>query len=692
MNGNQPPAIRVRGAYKTYDGRSYVLRGLNMTVSQGTIYGLLGPSGCGKSTLLNAIVGLVGLEAGEISTSMETKSDLGFMPQQMALYERMNTFETLSYYGNIAGMSDEEIKKRSDYLIKFLEIPTAVKDNISLSGGQRRRLSLAAALINNPPVIVLDEPTVGVDPLLRQSIWSYLIHLTEKENKTVVITTHYIEETSQAHKIGLMRSGVLISEDTPKNLLSQNNSRSLEETFMRLSHLQECDKLHDEKTDEVIRHNTYEKPSKPAFTEKSKSFKSKRFKAEIMKNFLFVKRDFIVILFTVLVPITTILCAHFAEHGEPSPYRLGVVNEEFPSGSNACERWQLPKNESCDFANLSCRFLKNLETKQIFPVELASKEQGLIMVRRAEIWGIIRFPRNYSEALERRTALQPINDNPDKDKIIDSSTVDVWLDESNVIIDYLLKLHLYDVILDTLADVYNKCGWPLRVVQLPIKMEPVYLSQRLDTFELDPRDSVLPVMIIVLMFTMPMLYGIAVFMEERLCGACARSIVAGVTPFEMMISHLVVQMIIHTLQMASASLMMYGFLGYDIRNIPITLTLVFTQGFPGIAFSFFLPLVVNSLIAVGIICTGFVFLCVTVSGAIWPVEGFHPLLRSLIWLNPMRYSSTATFHSSYKGWGLEEPTILYGFGSLLSWTVIFVIAIYLAIVLSKNRVFLGKNA
>lgn len=80
--------------------------------------------------------------------------------------------------------------------------------------------------------------------------------------------------------------------------------------------------------------------------------------------------DYRVILFTVLVPITTILCAHFAEHGEPSPYRLGVVNEEFPSGSNACERWQLPKNESCDFANLSCRFLKNLETKQIFPVGL----------------------------------------------------------------------------------------------------------------------------------------------------------------------------------------------------------------------------------------------------------------------------------------------------------------------------------
>nr|CAI5851706.1 unnamed protein product [Callosobruchus analis] len=121
------------------------------------------------------------------------------MPQEIALYGEFTIRETMQYFGWIFGMKSKEINERLEFLLNFLDLPSQNRMVKNLSGGQQRRVSFAVALMHDPELLILDEPTVGVDPLLRQSIWNHLVQITKDGNKTVIITTHYIEEARQAH-------------------------------------------------------------------------------------------------------------------------------------------------------------------------------------------------------------------------------------------------------------------------------------------------------------------------------------------------------------------------------------------------------------------------------------------------------------------------------------------------------------
>lgn len=128
---------------------------------------------------------------------------VGYMPQEIALYAEFSIKETMSYFGWIFGMCTKEIIERLHFLLNFLDLPSENRLVKNLSGGQQRRVSFAVALMHDPELLILDEPTVGVDPLLRQSIWNHLVHITKAGQKTVIITTHYIEEARQAHTVGI---------------------------------------------------------------------------------------------------------------------------------------------------------------------------------------------------------------------------------------------------------------------------------------------------------------------------------------------------------------------------------------------------------------------------------------------------------------------------------------------------------
>lgn len=173
-------------------------------------YGLLGASGCGKTTLLSTIVGRRRIDSGEIFVlggkpgtqgSGVPGKRVGYMPQEIALYGEFSIRETMMYFGWIFGMDTKEIIERLQFLLNFLDLPSEKRLVKNLSGGQQRRVSFAVALMHDPELLILDEPTVGVDPLLRQSIWNHLVHITKSGQKTVIITTHYIEEARQAHTV-----------------------------------------------------------------------------------------------------------------------------------------------------------------------------------------------------------------------------------------------------------------------------------------------------------------------------------------------------------------------------------------------------------------------------------------------------------------------------------------------------------
>ena len=251
------PVISIRQAYFGYVKKHLVLENLEVTVPRGCIYGLLGPSGCGKTTLLQACLGKRTLKSGQISVlgSQGYRARIpgprvGYMPQELALYNEFTIEETLHYFGRIYGMSGAKIRERTDFLMTFLDLQNLQASRSKrlireMSGGQQRRVSLAAALLHQPELLILDEPTVGVDPLLRRCIWNHLLEISRLSaspiagnasqiSTTIVITTHYIEEARQADVVGMMRSGRLLAEAPPDRLLAQYQKPNLEAVFLHL--------------------------------------------------------------------------------------------------------------------------------------------------------------------------------------------------------------------------------------------------------------------------------------------------------------------------------------------------------------------------------------------------------------------------------------------------------------------------
>lgn len=171
--------VDIRDAKKHFGRRNkknHVLRGLDMTVHKGTIYGLLGASGCGKTTILSVIVGLHSLNSGKVRVFGGLPGDkdvgvpgprVGYMPQEIALYREFSIEETFRFFGRIYGMPYSEIAKQTAFLHELLDLPSAKSRIKNLSGGQKRRVSFGSALLHDPDLLILDEPTVGVDPVLR---------------------------------------------------------------------------------------------------------------------------------------------------------------------------------------------------------------------------------------------------------------------------------------------------------------------------------------------------------------------------------------------------------------------------------------------------------------------------------------------------------------------------------------------
>ncbi|XP_012942844.1 ABC transporter G family member 20-like [Aplysia californica] len=257
-----PVAVQCCDVRKHYgSGRSKqdVLCGLDMNVPYGAIYGLLGASGCGKTTLLKCIVGRTNVHGGYVSTLGRTPGTsghlvpgrmVGYMPQETALFVRFTIGETLTFFGRLHGMSSDAIRERTDFLLSFLTLPEKSRLIGQLSGGQQRRVSLAAALLQEPELLILDEPTVGVDPVLREKIWEHLLDIAKSSLKTtIIITTHYIEEAALADRVGLMRGGRLLAEDKPSTLMSTYKLQNLEAVFLHLCHR---DRLPNEDDEELL--------------------------------------------------------------------------------------------------------------------------------------------------------------------------------------------------------------------------------------------------------------------------------------------------------------------------------------------------------------------------------------------------------------------------------------------------------
>jgi ABC-type multidrug transport system ATPase subunit len=202
---------------------------------------MIGPSGSGKTTLLSCILGMDHLDEGIIRVlghdsdqikTLQASRRIGYMPQEVALVGEMTVKETVYYFGNIFEMEHKRIDERYQMLRDLLKLPPDDFRVENCSGGEQRRVSFAAAIIHEPDLLILDEPTVGLDPLLRERIWDFLRNITRTTKLSVIITTHYIEEAQKADNVGLMRGGILLAEDSPKNVMNRTGTERLDDAFL----------------------------------------------------------------------------------------------------------------------------------------------------------------------------------------------------------------------------------------------------------------------------------------------------------------------------------------------------------------------------------------------------------------------------------------------------------------------------
>lgn len=235
MVNNEGPAILIDNLV-VRRGRTPVLHGLNLEIARGGVVGLLGPSGCGKTTLMRAIVGVQVVKSGTVTVlgqnagSPALRHRFGYVTQSSSVYDDLTVRQNLQYFRAVLKVPKSDVDRVLDETDLRAQAGQLVS---SLSGGQRSRVSLAGALLGTPELLVLDEPTVGLDPVLRVDLWA-LFHRLSDAGVTLLVSSHVMDEATRCDRLLLMRDGEILADDTPAGLLASTGAADTETAFLTL--------------------------------------------------------------------------------------------------------------------------------------------------------------------------------------------------------------------------------------------------------------------------------------------------------------------------------------------------------------------------------------------------------------------------------------------------------------------------
>ena len=232
-------AVEVRGLVKRF-GEFVAVDHVSLNVAKGEIFGFLGPNGAGKSTTIRILCGLLGPTEGSASVNgfdvgsepEQVKRSIGYMSQKFSLYDDLTVEENLDFFCGIYGVSRDLRDERKAFALKMAGLETK-RDVMTrlLAGGWKQRLALGAAILHDPPVLFLDEPTSGVDPIARRAFWDLIDQLSQA-GRTIFVTTHYMDEAEYCHRIALLYKGKAVAMDSPRVLKQQMGVGSMEEVFI----------------------------------------------------------------------------------------------------------------------------------------------------------------------------------------------------------------------------------------------------------------------------------------------------------------------------------------------------------------------------------------------------------------------------------------------------------------------------
>lgn len=241
------PAVETRDLTRRF-GQLTAVRRLNLRIERGEVFGLLGPNGSGKTTTIRMLCGLLEPTSGAATVAGldvarepdRIKERIGYMSEKFGLYEDLTVNENLEFYGGVYGLRNAARRERIDQVVRFLGLGNRLKQlAATLSGGWKQRLALGCALLHQPSVLFLDEPTAGVDPAARRSFWR-TIHELAQNGTTVLVTTHYMDEAARCGRLALMSQGHLIALGSPAEVAAQVGGATLEDAFIILQERDEA--------------------------------------------------------------------------------------------------------------------------------------------------------------------------------------------------------------------------------------------------------------------------------------------------------------------------------------------------------------------------------------------------------------------------------------------------------------------
>ncbi|CAF5063957.1 unnamed protein product [Rotaria sp. Silwood1] len=626
-----------------------VLHGVDVNVPTGIIYGLLGPSGC-EIIVFDKRPGTHGHRIPGRA--------IGYMPQETALYRNFSISEMLHHFGRLHNMKRRDILSREEFLISLLDLPSKTKQVSQLSGGQQRRVSLVCALLQQPQLLILDEPTVGVDPILQEKIWSHLIYLSQTSKTTIMITTHYIEEARKANRVGLMRSGRMLAEDEPNHLVNQYNEISLENVFLRLCYEDQnciqqqttmnnidgdCDTDVSNNINEQNLESTYvadtavesllitvnrKQTSRKNFIDYFKFPHIHKIYALIMKDLTLVKRNISLLIFQFLIPVIQIslfcLCiGRNAEHISMALYN-GEAVHGFPTG------------------NLSLQLLNKINPQQIDIASFNDFNKAMDLVKQGQYWGVIAIQDNFTQAV--------------KNKVIDLQTDSATRNASS--------LHLY---LDMTTD-------PPVIIENPVygSLTPKFIN------------FAAPGMVVSIIFFLATGLTGLIFVVEKKQGLLERSWIAGVTTIEVMFAHIIVKFFIRIIQI----ILLLTFTDYIFKieikgSIFLAAGIIFLQGICGMSYGLLISSMCDEEMEVMQVALGSIFPVLICSGIMWPLEGMPSLMRYISNFTPLTHTVEAMRCIAARSRSLTHFKVWFGFVNASSWSLGFFIIAAIIFALRK---------